>query len=245
MPHHHPLPGRRQVIAQVIVGAVILVSGIAIGGGGTILALKDRILPVIDGPQPPGGNTPDANGRDPSKPSRWIADKWRTDYGLDEKQTQQARETLAKEFATTERLREEFRKAEQAQREKFVLAVKAILTSEQFAKWEPDFTRMVQHMENMRPFDPRRGGRGGPRPDWRPDRRMDPNDRRGGWQPGPPRDPNSPRGDWSRDRFRDSDGRRGDWERDRPRDPNDQHGPRPPERFMDTNDRPADLGQPK
>lgn len=248
MPHRHPPLGRRQVIAQVIVGTVILFSGIAIGGGGAILALKDRIVPKFT-PPTPNGRTSNQDANEAAKRSDWIAERWRSDYGLDDVQTRQAKEMLAKEFAATERLRQDFWKAEQEQRAKFALAMKSILTLEQFVKWESDFTEMVKRMQNMRPFDPRRGGRGGPPGDRRggpPDRRMDPNERRGSWPPGPPRDPNGPRGDWSRDRFRGPDGsRRGDWGRDRFRDPNDQRQLHPPERFMDPNDRPGDLDEPK
>jgi len=226
MPHRHPPIPPRQILAQVIVGAVILVSGIAIGSGGTILALKDRIIPTTRS-QTGAVRVPARDPNEIKKRADWIADQWEKDYGLSEEQTRRARELLSKEFTTTEKLREDTRKVEQAQREKFVLAVKAILTAEQFTRWEADFRRMVEHMQR---FDPRRGGRGGPpgerRPDWRPDRPMDPNERREGWQP---RDPNGPRGDWPRGGFRGPESRRGDRP---PRDPNGRRGERPPERFM-------------
>lgn len=245
IPHHHPPVPRRQIVAQVIVGAVILVSGIVIGGGGAILALKDRIVPVF-GSRTTDGNTP---GRDPNEAGRranWITGGWRDQYGLSDDQVRRAKETLSKEFAATDRLWEEFHKAEQAQREKFVQAVKGILTPEQFVKWDADFKKMV---EDMRRFDPRRGGRGGPpgekRPDWRPNRRMDPNDHRGDRPSGPPRDPNGPRGEWPRDGFRSPDGHRGDGPRDRFRDPNDQREPQPPEQSMEPNDRPGIPPEPR
>jgi len=245
-PRHRAPLTRRQVITQVVVSAVILVSGIIIGSGGTVLALKDRIVPPFT-PPTSNGRTPSHDANEAARRSDWIAERWRNDYGLDDVQMRQAKEMLAKEFAATERLRQDFWRAEQEQRAKFALAMKGILTSEQFVKWESDFKKMVERMQNMRPFDPRRGGRGGPpgdRRDGPPDRRLDPNDHRGGWPPGPPRDPNGPRGDWSR-RFKGPDGRRGDWGRDRPRDPNDQRGSQPSEHSIDPNGQPGEFGEPR
>jgi len=234
-PHRHPPIPRRQILAQIIVGAVILLSGIAIGGGGTILALKDRIIPVVR-TRPLTGKTGVQDPNEAARRSDWIAGRWKDEYGLSEEQMQRAKETLAKEFVATEKLWQKFREAEETQRQKFVLAMKGILTPEQFTRWEADFKKMVEHMRNMRPFDPRRGGRGGPpgerRPDWRPDRPMDPNEPREGWQP---RDPNGPRGDWRRDQFRGPGGRRGDRP---PRDPNNRRGDMPPEPFMGPGPRP-------
>lgn len=222
-PHRHPPIPRRQIVAQVVVGAVILISGILIGGGGTVLALKDRIIPEVR-KQPLTGKTGVQDPNEAARRSDWIAGRWKEEYGLSDEQMQQAKDTLAKEFVATEKLWQKFREAEETQRQKFVLAMKGILTPEQFTRWEADFKRMVEHMRNMRPFDPRRGGRGGPpgerRPDWRPDSRMD---------------PNGPRGDWPRGGFRGPEGRRGD----RPaRDPNGRRGDRPPERFMGPEGRP-------
>jgi hypothetical protein len=259
IPHHRPPLAQRQIIAQVVVSAVILVSGIAIGGGGTILALKNRIVPVIR-TQTPSGTTAGRDPNEAAKQSDWIVDRWKADYGLDNKQAQRAKKTLINEFAATQKLWEEFGKAEQDQREKLVLAMKGILTAEQHLKWESDFRRMVKHLQSMRPFDLRRGGRGGPpgeRGDWPPDRRMDPNDRRGDWrrdrfrgpdgrpnngrskgfmgpEGGPPPgqlmgDPNGPRGDRPPEGFR-------GFDRGRPpelTDPNGPRGDRPPEGFID------------
>lgn len=222
-----PLTGR-QVVAQVAVAAVILVSGIAIGGGGTILALRDRIIPRPF-PSPPSEGTPavhDSNHAE--RLAEGIVERWRADYGLSDEQVQEARQTLAGELAATEELHRRFRETERTQREVFAQAIRDILTPEQYESWEADFRRMVEHMERMRPFMGRRGGRGGPpgerRPDWSPDRHMDPNDHRMGRPPGPPRDPNARRGDGRRDRFMGPDGRRSD---------------RPPDQIIEPNDLPT------
>jgi hypothetical protein len=221
----------------MVVSAVILVSGVVIGGGGTILALKDRILPptATTTTGGPSDKEPGAEG-----PAKDIVAHWTADYSLSETQAQQARETLTRQFEATHALWMKFQQAEQGEREKFAFAMKGILTADQFSRWDADFKRMVEDMQRMRPFDPHRGGRGGPRPDWRPDRRMDPNDQRRGWR-GPPGDPNGMRKDWPRDGFRGPGGRRGDWGRGRPRDPNDQRERRPPEQFMDPNGPPPGM----
>ena len=50
-PHRPPL-SRRQLLMQFVVAGVILISGIGIGAGGTILALRDRIVWHIPSPSP-------------------------------------------------------------------------------------------------------------------------------------------------------------------------------------------------
>ena len=78
IPHYRPPLSGRQIIAQIGVAAVILISGIAIGGGGTILALKNRIIPVIDTPVTSGTRSrPDAN--ELAKRSDWIAERWKAE----------------------------------------------------------------------------------------------------------------------------------------------------------------------
>jgi hypothetical protein len=231
MPRHHPPASRRQIVAQIVVSAIILVSGIAIGSGGTILALKDRIVPVFRTTPPEG------DGVEPNEVSQWTrgaAERFQNDYELTDPQTQQVQEVLAQGFATTQELWKEFHKAEQAQHEKFAQAMKSILTPEQFTKWQSDFEQMTKHMQRMRPFGPRRG-RGGPpgdRGDWRP--------------PGPPpgdRDPNGPPDDWRR--FKGSEGPRGDWPRDRFMDSNGPRGPHPPDWPEEPNDHPPDAVETK
>ncbi|HSW00059.1 MAG TPA: hypothetical protein VLI39_07800 [Sedimentisphaerales bacterium] len=247
-PHRVP-PTRQQIIAQVLVSAVILVSGVVIGGGGTILALRDRIIPPFESEKidsPPSGQ----DGDEAEKRSSFVADRIRQQYELNDEQTRQVKAVFAQQFAATEELWNKFRQAEQDQRDKLAQAIKTILTPEQFAKWDSDYKKMVQHMDRMRPFEPRRGGRGGPpweRGDGPPDFRKDPDDnRRGGWRPGPPKDSNDMmRGDRPRDGLRGPGGPRGDWGRDRSRDPNDQRERRPTESpMMEPNGPPPGMREP-
>lgn len=226
-PHRVP-PTRQQIFAQILVSAVILVSGVVIGSGGTILALRDRIIPARTKTVTEQGSE-NRNHR-AEGPAGEIVSKWTVEYGLTEAQAQQARETLISQFMAIHDLWTKLQAAEQTEREKLGLAMKGILTEDQFTRWDADFRRMVQDMQRMRPFDPSRGGRGGPRPDWRPDR---------------PRDPNGIRGEWQRDGFRGPGGRRGDWGRDRPREPNDPRERRPPALpLMEPNGPPPGMREP-
>jgi len=227
MPHHRPPLTRRQVFSQICVAAVILVSGIGIGSGGAILALKDRIIPRFKLMPPDPGPGPEPN---------FLVERWTEDYGLSDEQAKRVKETLTEQWAGTRDLWQKFMQAEQTQRQKFAEAMKKTLTPEQYERWEGDLKKRFEHFRGMRPFEGRPGGRGGPRGDRPRDRRMDPNDWRENWGPGgPQRDPNGPRGGRGPEGFMGPGGQRGDG---RPPDrwmgdPNGPHGNRPPGGFMD------------
>jgi hypothetical protein len=152
---------RRQVIAQIVVAAVILASGIGIGVGGTILSLKDRIIWRI-----PDFREREGRDRDQFGPG-WIVKAWTTEYSLTGEQAQQIEQTLTKQFETTRTLWMEFAEKDKTEREKFVEAMRTILTTEQFSKWEPEFKRRTEHFQRWRPGGP--GGPGGPDRMGRPD----------------------------------------------------------------------------
>ncbi len=234
-PHRPPL-SRRQLVLQVVVATVILASGIGIGTGGTILALKNRIIP--------GMRVMPPNPRFGPEPNE-IVTRWRGEYSLSDKQAQQAKDTLTKEFTAIAELRQKFFQAEQAERAKFAEAMKKILTSEQYTEWDSDIKKMVEHMQRARSFDGRRGGRGGPpRGDRGPGRPKDPNDRRWDGPPRPPMDADGPRGGWPPRPPMESGGRRGDWS-PRAMDPNNLPKDRPPDRPIELNSRPAEANAPK
>jgi hypothetical protein len=223
----HPLPprrpfNRRQMLLQAVVAAVILVSGIGIGAGGTILALKNRLVPRLRLPPPsPPGMEPN-----------FLVARWTDDYGLSEKQAKQVKDTLIKQFAATRKLWEDFAAAEQNEREKFAASMKKTLRPEQFSKWDEDLKERMKHFRGMRPFDGR-GGRGGPRGDRRFDRPKDPNDHRWDGQPRPATEGENRRGPWSSRSSMNRDNRRGDWPPRGPMDPNNRPA-----------DQPAQLTQP-
>ncbi len=219
-PHRPPL-SRRQLMMQTMVAGVILVSGVGIGTGGTILALKGRIiqrvrLMPID---PPG---PEPN---------FIVTRWKADYGLTDKQAQQVTEILTKQFTDLRNLRQTLFQAEQAEREKSAASMKKVLNPEQYAKWDQDMKERAERFERMRARGPRGDHKGPPRGERGPGRPRDPNDHR--WD-GPPRPP------------MEFGGRRGDWPSRGPMDPNNRHrGDRPPDRPSEPEIRPADANAPK
>jgi hypothetical protein len=237
-PLHHRRPpfNRRQLLMQAVVAVVILASGIGIGTGGTILALKNRLVPRLRLPPPsPPGMEPNV-----------LVERWKGDYGLSDKQSQQTKDTLTKQFAATRDLWENFRQAEQSEREKFAASMKKILTPEQFTKWDNDLKERMEHFRGMRPFEGRGGGRGGPRGERRPDRSMDPNDHRRDGPPRPLMGPDGRRGGWTPRGPMDSNSRRGNWSRRDLMDPNDRYRDRPaPDRPMELNSRPGDVNGPK
>jgi hypothetical protein len=167
---------RRRIIAQVIVAAVILASGIGIGAGGTVLALKDRLIrfpPRGDRPRPPDPNGP--------------IDRWRGELGLTDEQAQQIKDMFTKQLAAARDRWLSIEKQAQIERDEFVASMKSILTPEQFEKWEQEFRERERHFRGWRPGGPR-GDRRGPDGPNRPD-----GHRRGGPRsmrpPGPPPEP--------------------------------------------------------
>jgi hypothetical protein len=183
-PHRVPL-SRRQLLMQVAVAAVILGSGVGIGTGGTILALKGRIVPRVRWmPTDPPGPEPN-----------FIVARWKTDYTLSDKQAQQVKELLIRQFTALRDLRQKLFAAEQTEREKFAAAIKKPLTPEQYAKWDQDMKERAQQFERMRASRGPRGDHKGPphgdrgsgprmgRGDWPSRGLMDPNNRRRGDRP--------------------------------------------------------------
>jgi len=151
---------RRQIVAQIIVAAVILASGIGIGTGGTILALKDRIMwrfPPRGGPQ-----------WDPSE----DINRWRTELALSDDQAQQIRDVFTKRHAAFRQRLDEMFQVQEAERKEFVASMKSILTPDQFRKWEHEVKEREKH---FRPGFKGPGGPGGPDRRGRPDHQGGPN----------------------------------------------------------------------
>jgi len=221
-PHRPPL-SRRQLLMQFMVAGVILVSGVGIGAGGSILAFKGRIVPRVRWmPVEP-----------PRAEPNFVVTRWKADYGLTERQAQQVTEILTKQFTDLRNLRQTLYQAEQAAREKSAASMKKVLNSEQYTKWDEDMKRMTERFERMRARGPRGDHMGPPRGERGPSGRpRDPNDRR--WD-GPPRPP------------MEFGGRRGDWPSRGPMDPNSRHrGDRPPDRpSVELDSRPSDVNVPK
>jgi hypothetical protein len=219
---HRPPLSRRQLVMQFLVAGVILVSGVGIGAGGSILALKGRIIPRMRmWPVDPPGPEPN-----------FIVARWKENYGLSDKQAQQVKDILTKQFTALRKLRQTLFQAEQSEREKAAASLKKVLNSEQYAKWDQDMKRMSERFERMRARGPRGDHKGPPRGDRGSSRPRDPNDHR--WD-GPPRPP------------KEFGPRRGDWPPRGPMDPNNRRrGDRPPDRPpVELNSRPVDANAPK
>jgi Spy/CpxP family protein refolding chaperone len=202
---------RRQIAAQVIVAAVILASGIGIGAGGTILALKDRIarFPFPMDPRGPGGF-------DPNRP----VELWRVELGLTDEQAAKIRDVLKDGVKAARERWLQIWQAEQTERQAFIKSMKSILAPEQFAKWQDEYTQRAQHFDRWRRGGPGRGGgsEGPGGPDMRRGMR--------GGRRGPDFDPNRPP-DVRRNRPRDFDPNRPP---ESTRQPPREFGPdRPPE----------------
>ncbi len=132
---------RRQIFAQIGVAALILISGMGIGTGGTILSLKDRIIwhpRHFERRRPPN-----------------LVKMWQTKYGLNDDQARQVGEALSKSWATTRTIFEEFAQKQRAEQAKFAEDMKTILTPEQYQGWYREFSEFRNRAEG-------RGGPGGP-----------------------------------------------------------------------------------
>ncbi len=189
-PHRPPL-SRRQLLMQSCVAGVILVSGVGIGAGGSILAFKGRIVPKVRWmPVEPPGPEPNA-----------IAARWKEDYGLTDKQAHQVKDILTKQFTDLRNLRQTLFQAEQTEREKSAGSMKKVLNPEQYAKWDQDMKERAARFERMRARGPRGDHKGPPHGDRGPGPRMGPEGRRGNWPPPPPMGPDGrPTGDRPPDR---------------------------------------------
>jgi len=184
-PHRAPF-SRRQLLMQVVVAGVILASGIGIGTGGTILALKDRI--VWQDPPPP----PDRGGeRGPRPPN--VVEEWKTKYSLPDEQAQKVKALFDARFEAGRLRWEQLRKIEADEREQLVADMKGILTPEQFEPWHADYVQRIAAMQNRPFWGPRGDHRGPPRGDRGPGPRRGPDGRRGDRPPRPPMGPDDHR----------------------------------------------------
>jgi Spy/CpxP family protein refolding chaperone len=183
---HRPPFSRRQLLMQVVVAGVILVSGIGIGTGGTILALKDRIV-WQDPPTPPdrGGE------RGPRPPN--VVEEWKTKYSLSDEQAQKVKALFDARFEAGRLRWEQLRKIEADEREQLVADMKGILTPEQFESWHADYVQRIAAMQNRPFWGPRGDHRGPPRGDRGAGPRRGPDGRRGDRPPRPPMGPDDHR----------------------------------------------------
>jgi hypothetical protein len=230
-PRRPPL-NRRQLLMQVVVAGVILASGIGIGTGGTILALKNRIIPRVRWmPVDPPGPEPN-----------FIVARWKGDYSLSDKQAQQVKDILTKQFTALRELRQKLFQAEQAERDKSTASMKKALSPEQYAKWDQDMKERARRFEQMRASrGPRGDHKGPPRGERGSGRSKDPNNHRWDGPPRPPMEGDGQRGGWPPRSSMDRGSRRGSWPPRGQMDPNNAPKDRPAEQPMEVSSPPAEA----
>ncbi|MFA5292112.1 MAG: hypothetical protein WC496_03665 [Phycisphaerae bacterium] len=109
-------------------GLVILVSGIIIGAGATVLMVKQRIIWI---------NKP---SKDANEITQMISEK----YGLSEQQTQQVQQVFDKAFQKRKQYVQEQDQRRETDTQTMITEMNSILTPEQFEKWNKDFQIMQE-----------------------------------------------------------------------------------------------------
>ena len=130
----HGLHGRRRIGLQIIIGAIILFSGIVAGSSGTILFLKDRII-WCDLRY--GKRTPTA-----------VAEEFRAKYDLTDEQTRQVEAIISKR---KERVHAVWHKMDQkleTEQQALMAEMKKVLSPHQHEQWERDFKERMAHHRN-------------------------------------------------------------------------------------------------
>jgi len=115
-----PVRGGRQAWAVMLLGAIILVSGIAIGTGGAMLWLGERP------PRPP---------KPVDRAAMAIAEEIARTCELDDQQTERVHQVVAERLAAISKIRQEMVEEVLAEHELLREELQKVLTPEQFAKW--------------------------------------------------------------------------------------------------------------
>ncbi|MGA2914432.1 MAG: hypothetical protein ABSE89_00170 [Sedimentisphaerales bacterium] len=116
----------KQIFLRIITAAIILISGILIGAGGTILLAKNNIIWISHKHKDPAGITKE------------ITEK----YGLTQQQTKRVEEIINKAFEQRKSDDEEMDKKHDIYFQIVIAEMKEVLTPEQFERWNTDFQTM-------------------------------------------------------------------------------------------------------
>lgn len=116
-------PVRQKTWPMLLAGALVLLSGIAIGVAAAMLWLKDRP------PRHPRGH------RTPKR----IAARLRSSHGLTDAQTLKVEEAFRRRLQALDAIRHEILPRVEAEHRKLRNEMKAILTPEQFERWNTRF----------------------------------------------------------------------------------------------------------
>jgi hypothetical protein len=122
----------KQSLLRIICAVIILISGIVIGAGGTILLVKHRVIWI---------GHPHKNAADITKE---ISEK----YGLNQQQTKQVEEIFNKAFQQRELYDEEMDKKRDADTQIMIAEMNNVLTPAQFERWNKDFQTMREKFKN-------------------------------------------------------------------------------------------------
>jgi hypothetical protein len=125
---------RKQVIIMTVCAAVILLSGIAIGVGSTILLAQNRFIRIDP----------------PHKTADEITKKISAEYGLNSQQTAQVQTLLTDMFEKGKLRHDEMDAKRDADAEIMIAQMKLILTDEQFAKWNENFSKLREKFKKNR-----------------------------------------------------------------------------------------------
>ena len=122
----------KQILLRIVSAAVILASGIVIGAGGTILLVKHRVIWT---------SHKHKNAADITKE---ISKK----YGLNQLQTKQVEQIIAKTFEQKKLYDEEMDQKRDADAQIIIAEMNDVLTPGQFERWNKDFQAMREKFKN-------------------------------------------------------------------------------------------------
>jgi MFS superfamily sulfate permease-like transporter len=122
----------KRMLLWIVCAAIILVSGIAIGAGGTILLAKYNLIWISH------------KHKGTAEVTKEISEK----YGLNQQQTKQVEEIINKAFEQRKSYGEEMDKKRDADTQIMIAEMKEALTPDQFERWNNDFQIMREKYKN-------------------------------------------------------------------------------------------------
>ena len=135
-PHAHK-SRRPQFSLQIIIACVIFASGIIVGAGGTILLVRHRVLWI----------------HHYHKEAASITRQIKARYNLTEQQTKNVEDVFTKAIERKKAVRSQLQTKFDAEREKLVSEMKAVLTPQQFGKWHIEFQKRAERYKKRRRND--------------------------------------------------------------------------------------------
>ena len=116
---------RRKVKLQILLGFLILLSGVIIGAGGTVILLRGRII-----------------WRSPHRPkttAEGIAKRIGDSYELSESQVRQVEAIVAKRLQAKQAMRQEMDERSASADDELLVEMRYVLSAEQFESWAREF----------------------------------------------------------------------------------------------------------